>query len=160
MLVEDNPGDARLFRRTVDRLGLDIDLIVAETAETALSHLRSNAADPVGGQPDLVLADINLPAMSGIDLVRLVKEDPVLRRIPCIMLSSSESAEDVRAAYDVHANGYLCKVTSIDEYERGIRVLTDYWFGLMHMAYAGSIIPRLSAEYVAEAAPSARRLAS
>jgi CheY-like chemotaxis protein len=142
LLVEDNTGDVLLFRRTLERLALDVELTVVGSAEAALDRLQA----PADERPDLILTDLNLPGLRGIDLLRVVKEDPRFRRVPCIVFSSSDSMEDITAAYDAHANGYLSKSTSIEAYEQGVRALADYWFNLMQASDPDAAPPRFSPE--------------
>lgn len=144
LVVEDNPGDVRLFRRTLERLGQEAELIVTGSAEAALADLRARLVTGAGELPDLILTDLNLTGMSGIDLLRSVKADPALRRLPCVVFSSSDSVEDITNAYDAQASGYLSKSTSIEAYEQGIRALAEYWFNLMQTADAAAMMPHFS----------------
>lgn len=146
LLVEDNPGDVLLFRRTLARLALKIELSLVGSAEEAVAHLKVRTGARADERPDLILTDLNLPGMTGIDLLKAVKGDPLFRRTPCIVFSSSDAVEDIAAAYDAHADGYLSKSTSIEAYELGIQTLADYWFNLAQAADGNWVLPRVSPE--------------
>lgn len=160
LIVEDNPGDVLLFRRTLERLRLDVELVVFGSAEAGLADLRARVTMHTGELPDLILTDLNLPGMSGIDLLRVVKGDPSLRRLPCVVFSSSDSVQDITNAYDAQASGYLSKSTSIEAYEQGIRALAEYWFNLMHTADAAPVMARFSPNLDLPGMTPANRLVS
>lgn len=144
LLVEDCDGDAMLFRRTLMRACPDAELRVAHTAEAALVVLQQSTglgSDPL---PDLIVTDLNLPGMGGVELIRALKSDHRVRRIPCLVLSSSSDVHDIEAAYDAFASGYLTKPDSIEDYAVMIGGLSAYWFTLMQVPQA-SAGPRRSA---------------
>ena len=141
MLVEDSEGDATLFRRTFERTRPDAVLAIAHTAEAALILLQQASLNQDGGTgtdslPDLIVTDLNLPGISGVELIRALKRDHRFRRIPCIVLSSSQAVQDIVAAYDAHASGYLTKPDSMEAYAAMIESLTAYWFTLMQVPHA------------------------
>ena len=133
LLVEDNRGDAVLTRRAFRRSKLANDLTVAETGEKGLSILRREGEYGDAARPDLILLDLNLPFMHGQDFLATVKDDPQLRRIPVIILSSSSADPDVTACYDRHANGYITKPISSDTYDDIVSKIENYWFSLMQL---------------------------
>ena len=97
-------------------------------------HSSSFNSRPAGGTdplPDLIVTDLNLPGISGVELIRALKSDHRFRCIPCIVLSSSSDARDIEAAYDAFASGYLTKPDSIEDYAVMIASLSAYWFTLM-----------------------------
>jgi CheY-like chemotaxis protein len=108
LLVEDNPADVRLLREALSDGKVDIELSVAGDGEEAIERLLASIEEP-SRRPDLVLLDLNLPRKTGGDVLAEVKANPVLRRIPVIVLSGSAADHDVRQAYDLHANAYLRK---------------------------------------------------
>ncbi len=133
LLVEDNHGDAVLTRRAFRRATLPNDIVVAETAEQGLSILRGEGEHAETPRPDIILLDLNLPYMHGQDFLSTVKNDPALRRIPVIVLSSSSADSDVTACYDRHANGYITKPVTTDTYDDIVAKIEAYWFGLMQL---------------------------
>lgn len=133
LLVEDCDGDAMLFRRTLMRACPDAELRIAHTAESGLVLLQqasSTGSDPL---PDLIVTDLNLPGMGGVEFIRTLKNDYRFRRIPCLVLSSSSDIHDIEAAYDAFASGYLTKPDSIEDYAVMIARLSAYWFTLMQI---------------------------
>jgi CheY-like chemotaxis protein len=110
MLVEDNPEDIALTRRILRKSGLDGDLIQASTGRDALERLAKAGSD----LPGLILLDINLPDLSGIDILTEIKKDPSLKPIPVVMLTGSNTDDDIQRSYDLGASTYLVKPVSID----------------------------------------------
>ncbi len=133
LLVEDNRGDAVLTRRAFRRAKIPSDIVVAETGEQGLSILRRQGEHAEAARPDIILLDLNLPYMHGQEFLAVVKDDPALRRIPVIILSSSSADIDVRGCYDRHANGYIAKPISTDTFDEVISRLEHYWFNLMQL---------------------------
>ncbi|MDI7775063.1 response regulator [Asticcacaulis sp. EMRT-3] len=133
LLVEDNRGDAVLTRRAFRRARIANDITVAETGEKGLSILRREGEFGESPRPDIILLDLNLPHMHGRDFLSTVKDDPALRRIPVIVLSSSAADNDINACYSRHANGYITKPISSDTYDNVVSRLEAYWFELMQM---------------------------
>ncbi|ESQ75172.1 response regulator [Asticcacaulis sp. AC402] len=133
LLIEDNHGDAVLTRRAFRRARMPSEITVAESGEAGLSILRREGPYADAPRPDLILLDLNLPHMHGHDFLSTVKDDPALKRIPVIVLSSSVAASDVRGAYDRHANGYISKPITTDTFDEIVAKIEDYWFGLMQL---------------------------
>jgi CheY-like chemotaxis protein len=133
LLIEDNRGDAVLTRRAFKRARIANDITVAESGEKGLSILRREGQYADAPRPDIILLDLNLPYMHGRDFLSTVKDDPALRRIPVIVLSSSSADTDISAAYARHANGYITKPISSDTYDNVVSRLESYWFELMQL---------------------------
>lgn len=127
LLVEDNHGDVLLFRRTITRQGLGIVLDVVASGEAAMERLSG------GDLPDLIVSDLNLPRMSGLEFLEAVKSKPGLRRIPVLVLSSSTREADIAAAYDRHASGYLAKPIDASAYSEILKSIEDYWSRLAQL---------------------------
>jgi len=127
LLVEDNPGDILLARKAFERTGYDCAIDVATDGEQALDHLRDCRTSPEGTLPALVLLDINLPKLSGLDVLREIKQEPTLRHIPVVMLTSSQRDTDVRRAYDNHANSYVTKPSKMAELIELLDQIQRYW---------------------------------
>ena len=111
MLVEDNPEDIALTRRVLRKGGLGGDLVLASTGREALECLANKAGSDL---PGLILLDINLPDLSGIDILTEIKKDPSLKPIPVVMLTGSNTDDDIQRSYDLGARTYLVKPVSID----------------------------------------------
>jgi CheY-like chemotaxis protein len=127
LLVEDSPADVRLAREVLDEAGLQYELFVAADGEQALQML-SDPRQTGGASPNLVLLDLNLPRISGREVLAHVKSDVELRRIPVLILSTSASEADVQACYDAHANAYLIKPVDWTEFVELAGALRDFWF--------------------------------
>lgn len=129
LLVEDSAKDARLIREVLSEQGHRHRLQVARDGEEALHRLRGEAPYADSPRPDLVLLDINLPNLSGIEVLSCIKCDPALRHLPVLMLSTSRAERDVADSYARHANGYLVKPASYDEFAALIGVTLEFWLG-------------------------------
>ena len=133
LLVEDNPGDVRLMREALMPGVASKTLQVVEDGEQAIRFLRR--ADPYAEstRPDLIFLDLNLPRKDGREVLAEIKSDLVLRRIPVIVLTTSEADRDVHRAYDLHANCYVRKPTDLDEYLSVIRACENFWLNIVRL---------------------------
>ncbi len=128
LLVEDNPGDATLTRLAFKRAGVQSKLTIAETGEIGLAIL---SVEGEHGYPDLILLDLNLPRMHGLEFLKRVKNDPKMARIPVIVLSSSSAESDIAASYLGHAVGFITKPISLDDFEEVAAGISTYWFKIV-----------------------------
>lgn len=124
LLVEDDDGDAFLTERALRKGPVAFDLRRVETGEEALDILHSE--DEV--RPDLVLLDLNLPGINGRDVLCEVKQDPDLRRIPVVILTSSKQENDILRSLNLHANTYMVKPGDPAIFDRLAASLQEYWF--------------------------------
>ena len=122
LLIEDNPADAILAEKAFRNLTIPCRLTVAENGAHALQILRS----PV--RHDLVLLDLNLPGQSGIEILREVKSDKKLGRIPVIVLTTSRAESDIGACYDLLANCYVIKPFDFCKFQKFVEALAQFWF--------------------------------
>ena len=128
MLVEDDPGDQKLIKKSLARQKIINNLVVADSGEEALDLLSSckdNRGDP---KPDLILLDLNMPGMGGKQFLQLVKADDELDTIPVVILTTSDSDEDILESYKLHASGYIKKPVSLQGFQEVIQKIEDYWF--------------------------------
>lgn len=124
LLVEDNPGDAELMRLAFETAGINCDLQVADSGEKALDYLEA----PEPSAPQLILLDLNLPGMSGHDVLRRIKSNAALKCIPVIALSSSASDEDIGLSYELAANSYVQKPADMAGFVRVVEAIGAFWF--------------------------------
>lgn len=130
MLIEDNRGDALLTARAFRDARIDNRLTVANTGEKALAMLRRQGPYAEFRLPDIILLDLNLPGVSGQDVLRAIKDDEALKTIPVVVLSSSEAQSDVARAYDRHANAYVVKPVSLDKFREVAASIEQFFFML------------------------------
>ncbi len=133
LLVEDNPADARLLREAVAEAAADATVSVVGDGVEALTFLRREGAHAAAPRPALILLDLNLPRLNGREVLAAVKGDPTLRRIPVVVLSTSDAPTDIAAAYDLHANAYVTKALDLDPFFAAVRALDAFWFGVAHL---------------------------
>lgn len=131
LLVEDNPGDVRLTREAFKEGRINNDLHVVTDGEAALDFLYQRGEHESAPEPDLVLLDLNLPRIDGLELLERIRDDPDLTRIPVIVLTSSEAEEDVVQSYELHSNAYLTKPVNHREFVDLVRSFEEFWFELV-----------------------------
>lgn len=133
LLVEDNPGDIRLTREAFRRLKVPTNLSVVEDGEQALAFLRRQGSYEGVPRPDLVLLDLNLPRLSGIEVLMAIKNDAGLKRIPVVILTTSRSPNDIARSYDLYANCYVIKPVDLDRFRTAIEAIEDFWLSLVQL---------------------------
>ena len=131
LLVEDNPGDVRLTREAWKEARIRNRLHVAEDGVEALAFLRREGRHAEAVRPHLVLLDLNLPRKDGREVLAEMKEDPNLRHIPVVILSTSKAEQDVLNTYDLHANCYITKPLDMDQFIRVVRSIEDFWLTIV-----------------------------
>lgn len=133
LLVEDNHADQELTRIALRQARISNVLNVVSDGEAALAYLRGEGEHAKRARPDLVLLDINLPRVSGLDVLEAVKTDERLKTIPVVMLSGSRAGEDIDAAYRHYANSYIVKPVEFSELHRVLVSLADFWFSIVRL---------------------------
>ncbi|SDQ29072.1 response regulator [Natronobacterium texcoconense] len=133
LLVEDNPGDVRLTKEAFEQGRIENDLHVVSDGAEALDFLTQRGEYEDAPRPDLVLLDLNLPRTNGEEVLRELKDDPELRSIPVIVLTSSQTEEDIARSYELHANAYLTKPVDPDEFIETIRAFETFWFTVVRL---------------------------
>jgi CheY-like chemotaxis protein len=130
MLIEDNRGDALLAARAFRQAEIDNNLTVAETGEKALAMLKRSGEYASMRLPDIILLDLNLPMMSGKDVLAAIKSDDALRHIPVIILSSSSAPPDISGSYGLHANAYIVKPLNLENFSDVVHSIELFFFML------------------------------
>ena len=131
LLVEDNPGDIKLIRKSFEKAKLNNALHVVQRVDEALNFMFQRGQYTDAPSVDLVLLDIQLPDGSGLDVLQEIKDDDDLRRVPVVVLTSSEAEEDIVTSYDRHANAYLTKPVDFPDLINLVQQLSDFWFTLV-----------------------------
>jgi CheY-like chemotaxis protein len=133
LLVEDNPADVKITRRAVEDSGLAVELIVVRDGQEAVEYLlrQGGFADaPSWRSPNLILLDINLPRMTGREVLEIVRATPDLRAVPVVVLSTSRRQEDIEQMYAAGANTYIEKPHDFARFVEALRVIHRYWLVL------------------------------
>ncbi|HEY0947636.1 MAG TPA: response regulator [Opitutaceae bacterium] len=130
LLVEDNPDDVRLTRRALKVNGISNELVVANDGAAALDYLATAAASRDGVLPTVTLLDLDLPKIDGLEFLRRVRADAGLRRLPIVVLTSSNEAQDVIKSYDLGANSYIQKPVDFEQFTAAVRQMGIYWLRL------------------------------
>jgi chemotaxis family two-component system response regulator Rcp1 len=131
LLIEDNYGDVLLTREAFRSAKVSNNLSVADDGEQAMAMLRGEGVHAGHPTPDLILLDLNLPRMDGREVLAAIKQDPDLRRIPVIVLTSSKADVDILKTYDLMANGYIVKPVTIDRLREIVVSLESFWFAVV-----------------------------
>jgi two-component system, chemotaxis family, response regulator Rcp1 len=139
LLVEDNPGDVRLTQEVLKDGRMRNRLNVVVDGVEALEYLRRHGRFANAAPQDIVLLDLNLPRMSGREVLQEMKADPDLRRIPVVVLTSSASEADVMSAYDLHANCYITKPVDLTQFEAVIRTIEGFWLSIVRLPKADAV---------------------
>ena len=133
LLVEDNEGDIVLTTEALEDSKIINEVDVARNGREALDHLMKKRGYEEAILPDLILLDINLPIMSGHEVLLEIKNDKNLNSIPVIMLTTSSSDTDIKKAYHNHANCFISKPVEIDEFMTAISGIEQFWFSIVSL---------------------------
>jgi chemotaxis family two-component system response regulator Rcp1 len=133
LLVEDNPGDVRLMVEALKEGKVINNVVVASDGMQALAILHREEPFRKVGRPDLILLDLNLPKVSGREVLAEIKEDESLRQIPVVVLTTSDAEEDISRSYNLHANCYIKKPVDLDQFFSLIKSLNEFWFSVVRL---------------------------
>lgn len=133
LLVEDNPGDALLTRIALEDSRISVHLNVVEDGVEAMAFLRKQGQYATVLHPDIVLLDLNLPKKDGREVLAEIKGDENLRRIPVVILTTSQAEEDILKAYNLAANCYITKPVDFDQFVKIIRSIENFWFAIVKL---------------------------
>jgi two-component system, chemotaxis family, response regulator Rcp1 len=133
LLVEDSPGDIRLTQETFRDANRAIHLHVATDGVEAMAFLMRDGAHIHAPRPDIILLDLNLPKMDGREVLARIKEDDSLKLIPTVILTTSDAQADIVRSYQLHANCYLRKPVRLDEFEKLVKSINDFWLNTVKL---------------------------
>ena len=134
LLVEDNEGDIVLTLEAFEECKVKTEISVAKNGQEALDFLFKRGAFTEAKKPDLILLDINIPIFNGHEVLRQIKDDPNLKKIPVIMLTTSSSQKDIDKAYENHSNSYVKKPLDIEEFLSTILKIEEFWLQISTLA--------------------------
>jgi CheY-like chemotaxis protein len=126
-IIEDNPADARLVEEGIEATGIDIDFEIIPNGQQAIERLTAIDSEAAKTHPDLILLDLNLPGKSGFEVLAAVRNETAFQDVPVVVVSSSESPEDIKRTYESEANAYVTKPADPDRYIGMIEASVDFW---------------------------------
>ncbi len=137
LLVEDNPGDVRLTVEALRDSKVRNKLYVAKDGMEATAFLRREGKYADAPHPDLILLDLNLPKKDGPEVLAEIKEDPALKHIPVVILTSSKAEEDIIKTYNLHANCYVTKPIDLEQFMMVVNSIRDFWLTIVKLPMEG-----------------------
>jgi CheY-like chemotaxis protein len=133
LLVEDDEGDILMTREAFEFYKITNPLHVVTDGEQALQFLRRTGAYADAPRPGMILLDINLPRLSGLEVLAELKKDPDLLTIPVVILTTSQADEDILRSYKLHANAYVSKPVDFENFIAAIRQIDDFFLSLVQL---------------------------
>lgn len=133
LLVEDNPGDVELFRLAFEEARLPGELHLVTDGAEALTFLRDVGGTGKPPSIDIIVLDLDLPEVHGMEVLEEIRADPSLHRTPVLILSTSGSDDDINEAYDLGANAYLTKPMEFDDTLALVDALDSFWFAVTEL---------------------------
>jgi len=130
LLVEDNYSDIELTRRALHKKSITNQLAVKEDGMDAIEYLFEDCPKAGNALPDLILLDLKLPRMGGLDVLKELKANPLTRHLPVVILTSSGETEDIQRSYELGANSYIRKQLNFDNFVDAISTLEHYWLDI------------------------------
>lgn len=137
LLVEDNPGDVRLTIEALKDGKIHNHLSHVSDGEEALAFLRRQGQYAKVPRPDLILLDLNLPKKDGREVLKEIKQEKDLKRIPVVILTTSTAEKDIIKTYDLHANCYINKPVDFDQFTNVVKSIEDFWFTVVKLPQVG-----------------------
>ncbi len=137
LLVEDDSADARLTVEAFKEGRVSNNLTVVEDGVEAMSYLRQQGGYSEAPRPDIILLDLNMPRKDGRKVLAEIKEDPDLRRIPAIILTTSRAERDITAIYNLHGNCYITKPVNLDRFIEAVKSIEDFWLTIVKLPADG-----------------------
>ena len=133
LLVEDNPGDVKLTQEALSETKMLVNLYTVEDGVEALDFLYKRNKFGDVPRPDIIILDLNLPLRDGRQVLEEIKQDPSLKRIPVVILTSSKAEEDIVRTYDLHANCFITKPLDFDQFINIVKSIEQFWFTIVKL---------------------------
>jgi CheY-like chemotaxis protein len=137
LLVEDNPGDVRLTEEALQEGKVRINMVSVADGVEAMDFLRKKGRYPDAFRPDLILLDLNLPKKSGFEVLDEIKVDQDLKRIPVVVLTTSQAEQDIIKSYNLHANAFISKPVGLDQFLSVVKAIEDFWIEIVRLPADG-----------------------
>ena len=131
LLVEDNEGDIELTKEAFEDAKFRNNLHIVEDGDEALNYLFKRNGYENAVLPDIILLDLNLPGTDGKEVLEVIKADEMLKRIPVIVLTSSEADKDIVDSYDLHANCYIVKPVNASKFMEVVQSIKNFWIDIV-----------------------------
>ena len=136
LVVEDNPEDAALTMETLQEGRIRNHISLVEDGVLAMDFLRRNHPYADAPRPDLILLDLQLPRKNGREVLFEIKEDRDLKRIPVVIMTTSDAEQDIFESYNLHANCYITKPIELDDFIGAIRKIENFWLTIVKLPAA------------------------
>ena len=133
LLIEDNPGDVRLTREAFKEGKVNNNLNVVKDGVEAMAFLRQENKYADAPRPDVILLDLNLPRKDGREVLAEIKQDPNLKRIPVVILTTSQAEQDILKTYNLYANCYITKPVDLEQFITVVRSIKTFWLSVVKL---------------------------
>ncbi|MCA9406314.1 MAG: response regulator [Candidatus Omnitrophica bacterium] len=133
LLVEDDPGDVKLTEKSLQESKLLVNLNHIPNGQKAMEYLRGEADYKGAARPDLILLDLNMPIKDGRQTLKEIKDDPALRTIPVVILTTSAADTDIVKSYTLGANCYVTKPVDFEQFQKVIHEISEFWFTVVKL---------------------------
>ena len=133
LLVEDNLGAVRLTQEALKESRIKNNLSIVDNGDEALKYLRKQHPYHEAILPDLIMLDLNLPKRNGLQVLKEVKDDDLLKHIPVVILTTSKAEQDISACYRSHANCYITKPVDLRKFIQVIKIINHFWFSIVKL---------------------------
>ena len=133
LVVEDNAGDARLIVEALKNSKVKLALHVVNDGQEAMDFLYRKGKHTTKPIPDLILLDLNLPKKDGREVLAEIKSDDSLKRIPIVIMTTSQAEEDIIKTYNLHANCYITKPIDLNQFIKVVKSIEDFWFTIVKL---------------------------
>jgi two-component system, chemotaxis family, response regulator Rcp1 len=138
LLIEDNPGDADLALEVLENSKIRNTVSVAADGQDAMAFLHRTGKHKGVPRPDLILLDLNLPKKDGREVLAEIKADDDLKRIPVVIMTSSQAEEDILKSYNLHANCYITKPIDLHQFIHVVKAIENFWLTIVRLPPKGA----------------------
>ncbi|MCF8262791.1 MAG: response regulator [Melioribacteraceae bacterium] len=133
LLIEDNEGDIRLTKEALSMGKIKNSLTVLHDGEEAIKHLKTLRNENPKVLPDLVILDLNLPVIDGLEVLKFIKNDKILAKLPVVVLTTSKDNDDIKKAYSYHANSFITKPIDWEQFVDVIKSIEEFWLSIVKL---------------------------